>query len=138
MDAQLTATVGRDCGVVFGEAWSPSSRYLAVAGPDPGPHVWNLATGHAELTISYPQLISCLDWAPAGDQLVTGSSAGEVIVFDASSGAISARAIGHTDEVRTVAFSPDGRLVASGANDGTVRIWSAFDLSPLSVIAAHG
>ncbi|GEM_PF-1276881 len=32
---------------------------------------------------------------------------------------------GHTEEVRSVAFSPDGKLIASGSRDSTIKVWTA-------------
>jgi WD40 repeat protein len=43
----------------------------------------------------------------------------------------------HEGAVRSVTFSPDGELLASGSADGTVRLWNVKDGEQLCKLEGH-
>ncbi len=62
---------------------------------------------------------------PRGHHIVSGSHDGTIRVWNAITGeTVAGPFTGHTDSVKSVAFSPDGHHIASGSDDETIRVWN--------------
>lgn len=72
--------------------------------------------------------------ASADGKLVAGCGDRFVQLFHVESGERFQRFEGHTDRVVSVAFSPDGNLIASGSQDNTTRIWNVQSGKSLHVL----
>ncbi|SLM38950.1 wd40 repeat-like partial, partial [Lasallia pustulata] len=60
-----------------------------------------------------------------------------VWIWDAATGATLQTLEGHSDWIKAVAFSPDGKQLASGSYDMTVRIWDAASGATLQTLEGH-
>ena len=45
--------------------------------------------------------------------------------------------LGHSAEVEGVAFSPDGKHIATASSDGTARVWDAATGHPVVTLKGH-
>jgi hypothetical protein len=60
-----------------------------------------------------------------------------VRTWDLLTGQIKARLRGHTLGIETIAYSPDGKLLASGSQDESVRLWDVSTCKEVGCLEAH-
>jgi tRNA A-37 threonylcarbamoyl transferase component Bud32 len=114
---------------VFAVAISPDSEYVACQ-PLKGPGtIWSLITGQQKVTLqANSPFATCIAFSPTGDRLAgTDILHGRVTVWDAATGQelIAINPLEEGIPAFGLTFSPDGKQIACGRGDKSVKVWDA-------------
>lgn len=111
---------------VVAAAFSPNNEILAVGYDGTLVGLWN-AEGATLIHKLYVEgdFADQLAFSPDGKTLAVGTAYNEVVkLFSVQTGRVKRRLSGHSGDITGLSFSSDGKLLASGAQDGMVKLWN--------------
>jgi WD40 repeat protein len=128
---QITAHALPMLTQVYCVAWSPDGKQIVSGSLDHSLKLWDAATGTLVREFKGYKEKDALPVFDASTVVLLGSALGQGPFLAAS--AVIPRRIennlhrGHREGVFCAAFSPDGKLLASGSSDCTIKIWNVAD-----------
>ena len=126
-------------GRVWAVAWSPDSKFIASGSTDKTVRVWNSRTGElvSKFDIAGGTCLN-MEWSPDGELIAAGGIGDNwSIIIRHVKTQTSQILEGHTAQVNSVAWSPDGKILASVSHDTTIRLWDRETLELKKILTGH-
>jgi len=136
MGAMSAGTMGR---TVTSMAFSPDGRTLATGGVESKSNL-DLASMSGGAPMGQKGQKKNSAKPPDPEEMMKNlkvEAIGQVVLWDVASGREVGALKGHGKGVTQVAFSRDGRLLASGSTDNTIRIWDVAAQRELRTLTGH-
>jgi WD40 repeat protein len=157
-DGALTNTLKGHIRNVWSIAFSPDAQLLASGSFDKTVRIWRVETGALVRTLTgSKEAVVGIDFSPDGSLIAAGGDDKEIRLWRVADGTI-AKVLSGSDHVYSVAFSRDGKWLASGGrargdlgtlwhqffgnrllgrNANTVRLWRVSDGTLQEELSGH-
>lgn len=104
-------------------AFSPDGTQVASGADDFTVRLWDVASAKETLSVHHPDWVYGLAYSPDGELLASIGSV-SLYLWDTASGDLVQEIETSTLPVSSVAFSPDGSLIATGGDDMAIHLWA--------------
>ncbi|XP_016360044.1 katanin p80 WD40 repeat-containing subunit B1-like [Sinocyclocheilus anshuiensis] len=136
-----------------------SGRLLATGGEDCRVNIWAVSKPNCIMSLTgHTSPVECIQFNSSEERVVAGSQSGSLRLWDLEAAkskwfvlqictlvniksTIRNKVIllkpGHTQAVRCLAFSPDGKWLASASDDSTVKLWDLIAGKMITEFTSH-
>lgn len=124
-------------------AFSADGTVLATGGPWRHVYLHQMPGGEEIASIYTGSYVLDVALSPAEAIVAAAGSDNTVKLYNAQTGEWLRTLTGHMDNVSTIAFSPDGEIIASGAggfdetHDASIKLWRVADGALLRTLDGH-
>ena len=125
---QVIIHTGAEITVNYSVNWNAAGDQMASQGAH-GVYIWDTSTGQPAFSWFYNREVSALKWSPDNEIIATANSSDQILLWDVSTGTILNTLDGGGGFVHAIAWSPDGRRLASHSTSpsdirrGWIDIW---------------
>ncbi|WP_422927183.1 WD40 repeat domain-containing protein [Singulisphaera sp. PoT] len=129
----------------WGVVYSPDGKTLVAGGSNQGEYgyvtSWDVAEGQGDFRKGVDlwrqaDVVTTVAWSPGGEVIASPDDAA-IRLWDTAARKGRASLFGHTGGVIAIAFSPDGKTLASASSDRTVKVWDVASGREIRTFTGH-
>lgn len=109
-----------------GSMLASDASTAGIEPPGPAVTLWDAAGGVVLRTLELTESATCIEFSPNGTLLAMGVGSA-LQIWDVTSGSMLASLDGHAGQITALAFSADGKYIATAGNDNQLFLWQVSE-----------